>query len=282
MSVTPLRPWLLLLALIWPLLSAAQSLAVPLAPEYLPERQASGAPTRERPAPAEAVEASERDGGTVRVLLKAPRETTLSSEMEGRIIGLPLRLGDSFTEGDLLVRFDCENRLAELAMSEAEKLKAEKTFESKKALQHLDAVSSLDVELARADLSRAEAQMRRSRVRVNDCRIKAPYDGRVVKVHANPFEVVAPGAELMEIVETGRLELEALVPSAWMVWLEAGHEFVVHVDELDQDVPARVDALGSRVDPVSQSIAIRASIIEPIPGLLPGMSGDADFERPDG
>lgn len=289
MSLTRARALFGLAGLLLAGSTAGQSVGVPLAPEYLSE------PSRSAPEPAPqigpesvsaegraSVEPGERDGGSVRVLLKAPRETTLSSQMEGRIVETPLGLGEAFEKGDLLIRFDCENRESQLAISTAEKEKARKTFESKKKLRHLDAVSDLDVALARADLERARAQLRQSRNRVSNCEIRAPYKGRVVKVHANQYEVVSPSTELMDIVETGELKLQALVPSTWLVWLEEGHAFDVHVDELDESVSAEVEAIGSRVDPVSQTISIRARIVDPVPGLLPGMSGDAQFERPDG
>lgn len=218
---------------------------------------------------------------SVRVLLSPPRGARISSQMRGRVEEIPVDLGDSFSEGDLLVRFACDHHMADLSSSRARLEKARKTLAAQEELQHLDAVGSLDVEQARVDVKVARAEVEKSEAKVSDCRILAPYEGRVVRVNANEYEIVDPGVDLLQIVESGRLKLEALIPSSWLVWLKEGDTFKVIVDELELAVDARVTALGSRVDPVSQTIAIQAEIHDDPPGLLPGMSGDARFKGPE-
>lgn len=244
---------------------------------YLAEEQE----VRESAIPSSPDDTSTSDDFSVRVLLSAPRAARLSSQMRGRIVSLPLDLGDRFREGDLLAAFGCDHEKAELSSAQASQGKARRKLESQEALQHLDAVSTLDVELARADLEVAQSKVLQAQAKVRDCSIHAPYDGQVVRVQANEYETVEPGADLLQIVETGTLRLEALVPSVWLRWLDKGDSFRVHVDEIDADVKARVTAIGSRVDPVSQTIAIQAEILETPSGLLPGMSGDAVFEGPE-
>ena len=69
------------------------------------------------------------------------------------------------------------------------------------------------------------------------------------------------------------LELEFLVPSAWLGWLKNGQRFAVEIDETGKSYPARFTRLGARIDPVSQSIKVGAAIDGSFPELLAGMSG---------
>jgi len=216
---------------------------------------------------------------TVRVLIKAGREARIASQMSGRITSLPLKLGQSFQKGGLLVGFECDHQEAELAAADAQFLKAEKTLESRVGLAALKAVSDLDVQLAQADVAQAKAQRDRARASVRDCRILAPYGGSVVRVLANQWESVAAGTPLLEIVERGNLHVEALVQSSWLTWLRPGSRFQVRVDELGSDVAAEVTGIGAKVDPVSQTVPIAARIIGNVPGLRAGMSGNAIFAR---
>lgn len=218
---------------------------------------------------------------SVRALLIAARTARLSSEMQGRITSIPKKMGERFSRGDLLVAFDCQRQRAQQAERQAELSRAMKNLESKRSLSRLEAVSELDVELAQAEAETAQARLQGVRAELANCRILAPYDGRIVAVEANEFEVVGAGDPLMEIVETGKLRLELQVPSDWLRWLREGSSFTVKVDELGEAVDARVVALGARVDAVSQTVAIRAMLVEEIPGLRPGMSGDARFRVPD-
>lgn len=215
----------------------------------------------------------------VRVLIKAAREARVASQMSGRITSLPVKMGQSFRKGDVLVGFDCAHQQADLAASQASLLKADKTLMSKKSLAAMKAVSDMDVQLADADLSLARAQVDRAQASVRDCRIVAPYNGSVVRVVANHAEFVGPGNPLIEIVEQGNLHVEALVQSTWLTWLKTGQRFTIKVDELGREVTAEVVAIGARVDPVSQTIAITGRIIQNAPGLRAGMSGNARFSR---
>ena len=224
---------------------------------------------------------AEGDYQVVRALVTASRSARISSQMQGRIIQLPLRMGDAFTAGDLLVEFDCDQQRAYLAAARAEVAKADADLQSKRSLLELEAVSPLEVILAESEKEHAEAGLARARADIKHCRIAAPFIGRMVHVEANQYEIVSPGEVLLEIVEAGELHVEALVPSRWLRWLEVGYDFSLQVDELGELVDAEVTALGARVDPVSQTVAIRARIKEARDSLRPGMSGDARFRVPD-
>ena len=224
---------------------------------------------------------SEGDYRVVRALLTASRSARISSQMQGRITRLPLRMGEAFAKGDLLVEFDCAQQRAYLAAASAELARADADLQSKRSLLQLEAVSPLEVTLAESQKEYADAGVAGARADLRYCRIEAPFNGRVVHVEANQYEIVSPGEVLLELVEGGELHVEALVPSRWLRWLESGHRFSLHVDELDELVDAEITALGARVDPVSQTVAIRARIKAPSDSLRPGMSGNARFRVPD-
>jgi membrane fusion protein (multidrug efflux system) len=99
--------------------------------------------------------------------------------------------------------------------------------------------------------------------------VVAPYDGSVVRVPANHAEFVGPGSPLIEIVERGSLHVEALVQSTWLTWLKPGQRFTIAIDELGSEVVAEVTAMGARVDPVSQTIAITGKIIKSARACVP-------------
>lgn len=213
----------------------------------------------------------------VRVQIKAAQEARIASQMDGRVESLPFRLGDTFRRGDLLVGFGCRHQEATLSASEANRARASRTLESREKLLSMQAVSDLEVELARAEKAQAEAEVERAAANVRDCRILAPFSGRVSRVLVNQWETVGRGTPLLEIVASGPLEVEALVPSSWLVWLKKEQPFSLQVDELNTTVQGQVTAIGARIDPVSQTVLVRARIVDQPAGLLPGMSGSAVF-----
>lgn len=261
------------------LLASAPSFAAPApvttaVPAAVPRSASTAAPMRssivtaDKPAAAQA---------TVRVLISSSREAKLSAQMDGRLLSLPKRAGESFARGDVLAEFDCSSQRAELAVASARLDKVQSTLDSQRSLAKLNAVSELELAQATADVAEAKARRQQAEVGVGRCKVLAPYAGRVVRRVANEYETLAPGATIIEVVENGPLRLELLVPSRWMAWLKTGAVFSVHVDELGRDVAARVTGLGSRVDPVSQTVSVQGVFTETVPGVLPGMSGNATF-----
>lgn len=92
-----------------------------------------------------------------------------------------------------------------------------------------------------------------------------------VEVKANQH--VPEGAPLLELAEGGDLELEFMMPSAWLGRVGAGTVLQIKVDETGRTYPAQVLRLGGKVDPVTQSIRVYGRL-ENVPAeLLPGMSG---------
>ena len=219
-----------------------------------------------------------RKDGRVRVQLVAFQQTVLSSELSAKIASLPFREGDTFRAGQVLVSFDCSLFRAELNKAEASAEAARQTLKVDQRLAQLNSIGALDVDLAASKVKETEAEAGAMRATVDKCTLPAPFAGRVAKLDAQPYEFVAPGKPLLEILDTRRLELQMIVPSNWLSWLKVGGRFDVKVDELGRDYAAHVVRIGARIDPVSQSISVAGEVEGNHPELLPGMSGAAAFK----
>ncbi len=220
------------------------------------------------------------DGDTsdrIRTQLAAQNDVEISSEIAAKIARLPLKEGDAFARGDLLVAFDCGLYQAQQRKAQATAAAAERELQVNRKLATLHSVGALELGQAEARAKEAAADAAYMRTTVAKCSIRAPFAGRVARREAAPFEYVTPGKPLLEILDTGSLEVKLIVPSRWLATLKPGVPFSVHVDDLGRDYPARVVRIGARIDPVSQTVSLSGRI-EGVHGeLLPGMSGWASF-----
>ena len=217
--------------------------------------------------------------GRIRTQLTSRNAVTISSELAARIATLTLREGDAFRAGQLLVGFDCalyqsQQRKAEAAIEAATAL-----VQSNQRLTELNSIGKYEVDQAQAKLKEAQAEAASVRTMVSRCTINAPFSGRVARRHAAAHQYVAPGAPLLDILETGQLEVQMIVPSKWLVWLKPGTAFTVEVEELGRSFPAKVRRLGAQIDPVSQSVSVVGVIDGQHDALLPGMSGWASYPK---
>ena len=225
------------------------------------------------------------DGATataseVRGVLRARSQAVLASELPGRVTEIPFAEGQSFSKGDVLVRFDCSAYQAQANASGAAVRAAREELRNKQQLAALNSVGRFEVALAEARQAQAQAESQVYQVQVQRCQVKAPFDGQVVARRVQAHESVASGAPLLEIVDNRSLEIHLLVPSRWLGKLKPEQAFSFVPDETGQPINAVVKRLGARIDEGSQTLLLVGSLPANTPGLLAGMSGTAHFAEP--
>ncbi len=218
----------------------------------------------------------------VRGLLKAKAESDLSVQIAARVAKINKREGEAFRYKDVLLEFDCDLLEADWqaanAAYKAKKLKAR----SKKRLLAYQAAGRLDAAVAMAEAEQAAAVARQARLKVQQCKVRAPYDGWVVARHVDVHETPQAGGKLITVVRRGPLEVEIIVPTAWLKWLREGQPFVFEVDGLGERLRGRITRIGAVVDQVSQTIRVYGEVGTPPPVVRPGMTGKVRFPRADG
>lgn len=218
----------------------------------------------------------------VRGVVRALDQAALSTELQARVGKIGFREGEAFKKGDLLMSFDCERYRAETQSAEAVAREMKLTLDSNQQLEKFRAVGKHDVEISRARVDKAEAEARSLASRLQFCEIYAPYDGRVAELTINQYEQPQPNKPFLVIVGNSRLEVEVIVPSHWLSWIAPGTPLNFGVDETKGSYNATVVRIGATVDAVSQMVKVIATFNDPVTDVLPGMSGAAQFVRPNG
>lgn len=213
----------------------------------------------------------------VRGVIRSPARLTLTSDLVARIDRLHVREGDRFDKDAPLLGFDCTAYAARKRVAEAELNAASVELKQKRHLRKLGAAGQGEVDAAGAQTARAGANVDAIAAEMRDCVIEAPFDGRVVELHAHAFEMPEPGRPLMTIIDNSHLEIELIIPSSAMRTLSQGSRFVFHIDETGGEVDATIDRFGAEIDPVSQTVKVIAVIGERPGNVLAGMSGSATF-----
>ncbi len=213
-----------------------------------------------------------------RVLLVPERETTLVAQMPGTVQRMPDSLGAAVRKGGELVRFQCAEPQARLSMYRAELVSAEEQLSARQRLQALAAAGEVEVALAEAAVSKARAQVGLGQAQLAPCLIRAPFAGRVARLHVREHQGVNIGQPLVDLVSDGPLRVRLNAPSRWLAWLKPGVAFIVDIDETGRSYPATISAVNARVDPASQSVEIEGRVNGRFTELLAGMSGNARFD----
>lgn len=216
----------------------------------------------------------------IRGVVRAVNTAAISTDLQVPIQRLYYKKGESFKSGDTLVKFDCARFAAEKNTLQAERKVQYLTYKNNQTLLKHRAIGEFDVEISKAKVGKADAEIRRLDVRLSTCTVKAPFDGRIRDTPVLQYETPKPGAPFIEIIDTGDMAIDFIVPSNWLAWMKIGTKFSFRIDETKKTYDGQVSRLGASVDPVSQTIEIRGAFAGKPKGVFVGMSGSARFFGP--
>jgi membrane fusion protein, multidrug efflux system len=213
------------------------------------------------------------DGNEMRAQLTPVKYAALAAEMPAKVERVTMYEGQAFKRGDVLVAFDCEMQRAQLQKMQAQLFAAETTLTGNERLSELNAIGAVELNTSLAEVQKAKADVAYLQATVKKCTISAPFDGRAGDVLVREQQFVKAGDPLLNIFDDSALELEFILPSSWLVWLDPGHRFEVNIEDTGNTYPARLKRLSGHVDPLSHTVKAVAVIDGDYAELLSGMSG---------
>ncbi len=214
----------------------------------------------------------------VKALIESPDRATLSAEIPGRIIRIPVEEGDTFNEGDLLVEFDCAMTMAEKRVVLSQINAARIKLEYQQKLENLQSSGELELKLAEADFSEIRGKLGLIDVNLAKCRIRAPFTGRVLEKIMHPHESAKLFDPLLRVARTDAYDVKMIVPVEWREWLKNDQPFTFSTQDYQHKSNGTVIRFGADVDPASQTFQVFGRLNTDTNGdFLPGMAGTVLF-----
>jgi RND family efflux transporter MFP subunit len=244
-----------------------------------------------------------RSTGTVHA-----RETAaVSAQMMGRIQQVLVHEGDSVRAGQTLAVLDdaalhasFEQAQAGVKAAQNAQLAAQtnstlaastlgryKQLESQKSVspQEMDEVSrraeaaAARLDAARAQTDAARAQERGAHTMLGYARLVAPFSGVVTARMADPGTMAAPGVPLLQVDQSGALQLQAMVDESVIGAIHKGMKVQVDLGGgASSQLAGTVAEIVPAADPASHSFMVKIDL--PSSSLLrAGMYGTAEFSN---
>ncbi|TGW14652.1 efflux RND transporter periplasmic adaptor subunit [bacterium NHP-B] len=192
-------------------------------------------------------------------ILAAVKTVQLYPELDGRIQKIHIKQGLPVKEGQLLVQLDDRLMCAQLQEAEAKLSLAESEYERTRNLwkQKFVAKAVLDEKKSRLNVAKAEVKI--AKVRVDQAKVVAPFDGMIGLTKVSEGAMVNRNQELGIISMLDPLYVDFSVPESFLKDISVGSLVYVTV-EGSNDLPmeAVIDAIDSRAQPGTHSIQMRA------------------------
>lgn len=217
----------------------------------------------------------------IRVRVTSARHTVISSQLPGVVAQVAVRDGDRFEKDQVLIALESSALEIELKRAKANLRRQELILKMTREQVQYQAKGELELDIAKADLAQAAAEVELITSHMDKARIRVPFAGRVGAVAVKELQFITEGQPLLEIIDESAMELEFIVSSQWLPWFKPGYAFSVGIDETGRKYQAVLERLGGKVDPLSRSVNAYARLLEPDTELMEGMSGEAFITPPD-
>ena len=247
--------------------------------------------------------------------LQAATQVKLSSNLSGDLLALPVREGDVIKKGQFIGRIDArryeaqlhqreameQSARSELSLEEVNLAKLEADLKRVEKLVKADSASTAELERAAAERDGALARVQAGKDRVRNASaslsearyllsfttLTAPIDGILTSRLKQVGERVR-GSDFNEdpiviIATLSSMEMKVEVGEHEVVYLHEGDPAEIEIDAFpDRKFPAQVIEIAKNAtvknagtEAEVTTFPVRIALTVPVPGALPGMSGQA-------
>jgi RND family efflux transporter MFP subunit len=222
---------------------------------------------------------------------EAVRQSTVSSQIAGRIVELRFDVGDRVERGAVIARIDeraatqaeAASR-AQLGAAEAGLANARAGYERAQQLFAQKFVSQAALDKARAEFQAAESQMKATLAGAGQAATErgfatlvAPYGGVVSARHVQLGEMATPGKPIMTGFDPSTLRVVATVAAAQVASIQAGGKARIEIPAANRWVEAKSMTIVPVADPRTHSTQVRIELPDDVTGVYPGVFARAHF-----
>lgn len=190
--------------------------------------------------------------------IKAMRVVPIMSEIQGKVAKIAFKEGDKVKKGQLLIQLDDMLAKAQLQKAEAQVKVASANHHRQYLLGKYGSQALRDKAVAEKDTALAARE--EARVQLQYTRILAPFDGEIGLIDLNVGSQVNHNQEITRLVGAKDFSVEFQVAEAEVKDISMEKEVDVLAEGYDSlPVSALVSAIEPYSDPIAHTIRIRAS-----------------------
>ena len=218
------------------------------------------------------------------------RRSVLAAAIEGYVIDYPIEEGVWVKQGDVITRLRetilrLRQKEAEAAVREIEELHEQAKLDLARARQLIDrdAVTQKELDAAQTGestlalrLPQAEARLAVIQADIEKKTVTAPYDGQIVKEHAQVGEWVSRGGAVATLVDLSSVYVRINVPERQVRFVSTGQQVRVQVQAADEErFKGKVVSVLGEGDAEARTFGVRVEIAND-GRLKAGMSATVD------
>jgi membrane fusion protein (multidrug efflux system) len=202
----------------------------------------------------------------------ANESARITAAVTEKVVAVHFEDGQALQAGDLLVTLQQNEERAQRAGALEQLAENERELKRLQTLLQEDVVPQRDYDARLTLVNVTRQRIREIEARIGDRTIRAPFDGILGLRQVSVGALVEPGDVIATIDDLSRIKLDFNVPATYLSALHPGS--VIHAYSAgwgDERFEGTVATIGTRIDPETRSVLIRAIIPNPEMRLKPGL-----------
>ena len=180
--------------------------------------------------------------------------------------------GEYITKGSVLVELTNEEQTAQLSEARANLDDARNQLKRLEDLAKQGSIPISQVDEARSRFAASEARLEGIVARLSDRLIRAPFSGLLGFREVSPGTLITPNTRITTLDDISKVKLDFSVPENFYGMLRPGLAVLAEgVAFSQQKFEGTVATIGSRIDPVTRAVSVRAEFPNDDRLLRPGM-----------
>ncbi|MBK7354588.1 efflux RND transporter periplasmic adaptor subunit [Propionivibrio sp.] len=213
----------------------------------------------------------------VAATVEALAQTTLTSQVSGRVVEMRVDVGQAVQKGELLLRIDAREASEAVAGARAQFVNAKANYERLKNLRQQNFISAAALDKAKADFEAAQAAQGQAGVSLGHASVTAPISGVVAQRLIEQGETAAPGRPLLTIYGPEGLRVTASIPQYQLPQMRDVKQARVEFPELGLWVDAKSVTLLPTADVATHVSQVRVGLPVGLKAVIPGMFARVHF-----
>ncbi len=230
----------------------------------------------------------------------ARTRASVSAKILGRLATLPVHEGSRVRKGQVIATIESADYEAQLAVAraaeaqfDAQLRQATRDLARAQDLRRQGLTADVDLENAqtrldvlRSQQASAHAQTRLAEASLENTRVRAPFDGTVLRKDAEVGEIVAPSGAgggltrtaIATMADLGTLEVEVDVNEAYIAQIRGNQGARITLDAYpDTSFSGRVRQVVPTADRQKATVQVKVAILDHDPRILPEMGAKVLF-----
>lgn len=196
----------------------------------------------------------------------------LTSAVTERVVALPMQEGTVAKQGTVLVELQADEEKAQLQAARVELQEQQREYARIEDLVRKKTIPSSELDQRQSLIDLAQAKLAEAQANLDERILRAPFTGTLGFRNVSIGALARPGDLLTTLDAIHYLETDFSLAEKYLNQVHKGKQLTAtSIAYPGESFTGTVTTIASRVDPVSRSVSVRATLDNPERKLQPGM-----------